>query len=442
MGGGFGSKLGAGPAGADLRAAGEGGEGAGQADARSQGRASRDRQPAVGGGAGQGGRRRRRHADRVRRRIVGHRRRRRGGRVPAAVHLPVPEPAPHAQGRLHQHRPAAPDARPGPPAGLLHHRSADGGARRPREDGSGRVPDQEPAARSAQCDVGGVPPPAAPTEFGWDKRHPTGDPDARPDQDRHGRGDQHLGRRRPRPSAAHIEISSDGARRRPLRHTGSRHRHADADRGRRRRYVRPAGERDSSRRSATRCIPISGGSGGSTTAAAVSPAVRIATVNALDALKEKVAPALGVEPATLVAAGGRIHVKDNPSKGMSWAEACKQLGTQPISVEGNWQPGLSSVTTSGVQFAEVTVDIETGIVKVTRVLAHPGLRPGRQPAHRREPGLRRRHRVAELRAVRGSHPRSQHRADGEPEHGVVPARGDVGHAEDRRPARSISPSAA
>jgi xanthine dehydrogenase YagR molybdenum-binding subunit len=116
-------------------------------------------------------------------------------------------------------------------------------------------------------------------------------------------------------------------------------------------------------------FPISGGSGGSTTAAAVSPAVRIAAVNALEALRERIAPVLGVEPGTIVAAGGRLHVRDNPGKGMSWAEACKHLATQPISVEGNWQPGLSSVTTSGVQFAEVTVDIETGIVKVTRVLA-------------------------------------------------------------------------
>src|SRR4051812_8452132 len=115
--------------------------------------------------------------------------------------------------------------------------------------------------------------------------------------------------------------------------------------------------------------PISGASGGSTTAAAVSPAVRIAAVNALDALKEKVGPALGVEPATLVASGGRIHVRDNQAKGMGWSDACKLLATQPISVEGSWQPGLSSVTTSGVQFAEVSVDIETGIVKVKRVLA-------------------------------------------------------------------------
>ena len=159
--------------------------------------------------------------------------------------------------------------------------------------------------------------------------------------------------------------------------------------------------------------PISGGSGGSTTAAAISPAIRIAAVNALDALKERVAPALGVEPAALVAAGGRIQVKDSPSKGMSWREACKQLGTQPISVDGNWQPGLSSVTTTGVQFAEVTVDIETGIVKVTRVLAIQdcGLIVSRLTT--RKPGLWRRDRLAQLCALRGSHPRSQHRADGE-----------------------------
>ena len=110
-------------------------------------------------------------------------------------------------------------------------------------------------------------------------------------------------------------------------------------------------------------------SGGSTTAASISPAIRVAAVKALDALKEKVAPVLGVEAASLVAAGGRIHVKDTPSRGLSWAEACKHIGPQPIAVDGDWQPGLSSVTTSGVQFAEVSVDVETGITKVTRILA-------------------------------------------------------------------------
>jgi xanthine dehydrogenase YagR molybdenum-binding subunit len=54
---------------------------------------------------------------------------------------------------------------------------------------------------------------------------------------------------------------------------------------------------------------------------------------------------------------------------MTWTDACKLIGTEPISVDGEWVPGMSSTGTSGVQFTEVTVDIETGIVKVKRVLS-------------------------------------------------------------------------
>jgi xanthine dehydrogenase YagR molybdenum-binding subunit len=115
--------------------------------------------------------------------------------------------------------------------------------------------------------------------------------------------------------------------------------------------------------------PFSGGSGGSTTAASVTPAIRITSVKALDALFAKVAPTLGAQPAELVAEGGRIFVKGNSSKGVSWKDACKLIGTEPISVDGEWADGLSSSGTSGVQFAEAKVDIETGIVTVTRILA-------------------------------------------------------------------------
>ena len=83
---------------------------------------------------------------------------------------------------------------------------------------------------------------------------------------------------------------------------------------------------------------VSPGSGGSTTAASISPGVRIAALKALDALKDKVAPALGVEAAALVAAGGRIHVGANPSKGLSWVDACKRIGPQPITADGDWGP--------------------------------------------------------------------------------------------------------
>jgi xanthine dehydrogenase YagR molybdenum-binding subunit len=205
-------------------------------------------------------------------------------------------------------------------------------------------------------------------EFGWDKRHPTGDKTPGPIKTGMGVAINTWGGGGRGPSGAHIEISSDGL---VVVRVGTQ----DLGTGTRTLVAVVAADTLGVPVSAVRpeigdtMYPISGGSGGSTTAAAISPAIRIAAVNALDALKERVAPALGVAPAALVAASGRIQVKDDPSKGMTWAEACKQLGTQPISADGNWQPGLSSVTTSGVQFAEVKVDIETGIVKVTRVLA-------------------------------------------------------------------------
>jgi xanthine dehydrogenase YagR molybdenum-binding subunit len=116
--------------------------------------------------------------------------------------------------------------------------------------------------------------------------------------------------------------------------------------------------------------PVCGASGGSTTAASISPAIRIAAGKARDQVLAKAAPALGVTSADeLVAEGGRVYVKATPAKGMTWKEACRYLGAEPVSVDGEWEDGLSSTGTSGVQFTEVDVDIETGIVKVKRILS-------------------------------------------------------------------------
>jgi xanthine dehydrogenase YagR molybdenum-binding subunit len=204
-------------------------------------------------------------------------------------------------------------------------------------------------------------------EFGWDKRHPTGDRTPGPIKTGMGVAINTWGGGGRGPSQAHCQISSDG---------GVVVRIGTQDLGTGTRTLVAVIAAESLGLDPSQVHPeigdtmfgVSGASGGSTTAAGVSPAVRIATVKALDALKEKVAPTLGVEPSTLVSEGGRLHVRDNPARGVSWADACKQIGPQPISVDGDWAPGLSSVTTSGVQFAEVTVDIETGIVKATRVL--------------------------------------------------------------------------
>ncbi len=114
--------------------------------------------------------------------------------------------------------------------------------------------------------------------------------------------------------------------------------------------------------------PFSGGSGGSTTAPAVSPAIRVTVSKALQELATRVAPAVGVPAAQITASGGRVHAKGAPGKGLTWADACKRLQTTPVSVNGGWEAGLSASGSSGVQFAEVSVDVETGIAKVDRIL--------------------------------------------------------------------------
>jgi xanthine dehydrogenase YagR molybdenum-binding subunit len=114
--------------------------------------------------------------------------------------------------------------------------------------------------------------------------------------------------------------------------------------------------------------PFAPGSGGSITVGSVSPTVRVAAEAARDALLAKVAPTLGAEPTALEARGGRIAVKATGGKSIAWREACKLLGTEPINAPGQWEKGLSDVGTSGVQFADVEVDIETGVTRVKKIV--------------------------------------------------------------------------
>ena len=111
--------------------------------------------------------------------------------------------------------------------------------------------------------------------------------------------------------------------------------------------------------------PFAPGSGGSTTAAAVMPAMRVTAGKARDALFERIAPQLGVAASQLQVGVGTIVAGD---KTIPWRDACKMLGTVPVSVDGQWERGLSAGGTSGVQFAEVEVDIETGITKVKKIV--------------------------------------------------------------------------
>ena len=120
--------------------------------------------------------------------------------------------------------------------------------------------------------------------------------------------------------------------------------------------------------------PASGGSGGSTTIGGVSSSTRRATVDARDQLLAKAAPALNLQPVDLEIAGGRIRQTFSPGPSMSWKEACARLGTEPITVTdpNNVGPGKSEELISsgvgGAVMADVSVDTETGIVKMNKTV--------------------------------------------------------------------------
>jgi xanthine dehydrogenase YagR molybdenum-binding subunit len=94
-------------------------------------------------------------------------------------------------------------------------------------------------------------------------------------------------------------------------------------------------------------FPPSGGSGGSTTSASVAPAIHDVCTRALAEIQQQT----GVADA----------------RGDNWKAACKKLGVNPVVVSGQWQEGLSSSGAGGVQFAEVEVDTETGFTRVKKI---------------------------------------------------------------------------
>ncbi|HJW99229.1 MAG TPA: xanthine dehydrogenase family protein molybdopterin-binding subunit [Terriglobales bacterium] len=117
--------------------------------------------------------------------------------------------------------------------------------------------------------------------------------------------------------------------------------------------------------------PPDSASGGSSTIGGVSSSTFRAASDARDQLFAKVAPALNAQPGDLEAIDGHVRVASNPSRSLSWKEGCSKLGTQTLTVRGT-NPGEGDLTNSGVggvQMADVSVDTETGIVKVNKIVA-------------------------------------------------------------------------
>ena len=121
--------------------------------------------------------------------------------------------------------------------------------------------------------------------------------------------------------------------------------------------------------------PNSGGSGGSTTVGGVSTSSRLASTDALNTLLAVVAPKLGVQADALEASGGVIRQIDKPDNKIAWKSACAMLGVNSITKRGINNPGPSeqqgfiSQGVGGVQMADVSVDIETGVVTMNEMVA-------------------------------------------------------------------------
>jgi xanthine dehydrogenase YagR molybdenum-binding subunit len=121
--------------------------------------------------------------------------------------------------------------------------------------------------------------------------------------------------------------------------------------------------------------PRSGPSGGSTTIGGVSVSSRRAATDALNALLEVVGPRLGVPVDQLEASGGRIAQVGDPGKSISWKDACALLRANAITKRGACNPGQSeqekliSANVGGAQIADVSVDMETGIVTLNEMVA-------------------------------------------------------------------------
>jgi xanthine dehydrogenase YagR molybdenum-binding subunit len=117
--------------------------------------------------------------------------------------------------------------------------------------------------------------------------------------------------------------------------------------------------------------PPSGGSGGSTTIGGIAGSSRRASLDVLEQILQKVAPSLNAKPEELEAVNGTIRVASDPKRRMTWKQACSKIGQMPITVRGkNPGPGkLGDSGVGGVQMADVSVDIETGIVKINKIVA-------------------------------------------------------------------------
>jgi xanthine dehydrogenase YagR molybdenum-binding subunit len=187
--------------------------------------------------------------------------------------------------------------------------------------------------------------------IGWNRRHPTGDPT--PGPIKRGLGcAAHRWRGSGQVARARCEIHPDGT---VLVRSGAQ----DIGTGTRTVMAMVAAETLGITPNMVRAelgdssMPPSVASAGSSTAASMSSAVRVAVTIAREQMIDRITP-----PARTAAA----------AQALPWREACKLLGAQPVVADAAGDRSLYGAGSSGVQFADVEVDIETGVTRVRRIV--------------------------------------------------------------------------
>jgi xanthine dehydrogenase YagR molybdenum-binding subunit len=117
--------------------------------------------------------------------------------------------------------------------------------------------------------------------------------------------------------------------------------------------------------------PFSLPSGGSMTAPSTTPAVRQAAAHLKNKLLRIAAPMIGVDAGGLEARDGLIRVRAEPARAVEFADVCRHFAGDSIVAEGEHVPAYDGFSgeQAGCQFAEVEVDVETGIARVCEVVA-------------------------------------------------------------------------
>jgi xanthine dehydrogenase YagR molybdenum-binding subunit len=119
----------------------------------------------------------------------------------------------------------------------------------------------------------------------------------------------------------------------------------------------------------TNKYPKAGPSGGSTTIGGVTGPIRRASLDALWRICDLVAAIHNVPADSLTAKEGRLW--SNGQAVCTWKQAAGLLGAMPLEVQGEGPKDdkLTSAQVGGVQMAEVEVDVETGIVRMVKMVA-------------------------------------------------------------------------